>query len=117
MVDHEWDRKVWEESWELRNRQDLIKKSLGKESLNSIERALYPKPRQKRQRESEAQAVKSKKRKLDGGEEGACWGEELVTREVAREEFLYNSERRKMEAGKLIQKKLHGRKQYLLKCL
>ena len=107
VVDHEWNRKVWEESWELRNRQDLIKKSLGEESLNSIEGALSPKQRQKRQREAEAQAVKSKKRKLDGGEEeGSCWGEELVTREVAREEFLYTSERRNMEAGKLIQKKL-----------
>ena len=33
-------------------------------------------------------------------------GEELVSRETAREEFLYSSERRNMEAGKLIQKKL-----------
>ena len=51
-----------------------------------------------------ALAIKSKKRKLDGGEEGACWGEELVSREVAREEFLYNSERKNIEAGKVIQK-------------
>ena len=30
----------------------------------------------------------------------------MVSREVAREEILYNSERSNMEAGKLIQKKL-----------
>ena len=49
---------------ELQNCQDLIKKSLGDECLNSIEGALSPKPRQLRQREAEAQAVKSKKREL-----------------------------------------------------
>ena len=96
---HECDRKVWEESWKLQNCQDLIKKSLGEESLNSIEEGISPKPRQKRQREAEARAAKSKKRKLDGGEEGAYWGEELVTREIAREEFIYSPERRNIRAG------------------
>ena len=60
---------------------------------------------EKRSREADALAAKSKKRKLDG-EGGACWGEELITREVAREEFLYDQEKKSSEKGKLIQKKL-----------
>ena len=105
VVDHEWDKKVWEESREMRNRQDLIKKSLGQDCMSSIEGALTNKPGQKRSRESDALAVKSKKRKLDG-DEGASWGEELISRELAREEFLYNQEKKIIETGKLSQMKL-----------
>ena len=36
VVDHEWDKKVWEESWELRNRQELIKQSMGEDCSSSI---------------------------------------------------------------------------------
>ena len=106
VVDHDWDKKVWEESWELRNRQDLIKQSMGEDCSGSIEGALTSKkPGTKRSREADALAAKSKKRRLDG-EGGACWGEELITREVAREEFLYDQENKGSEKGKLIQKKL-----------
>ena len=40
------------------------------------------------------------------GEVGVCWVEELITREVSRDEFLYDQEKKSSEKGKLIQKKL-----------
>ena len=45
-------------------------------------------------KEADALAAKSKKRRLDG-EGGACWGEDLITREVAREDFLNDQEKKK----------------------
>ena len=106
-MDHEWDKKVWEESWELRNRQDLIKQSMGEDCSSSIEGALSSKkPGTKRSREADALAAKSKKRRLDG-EGGACWGEELITRKVAREEFLYDQEKKSSGKSRLIKKKLN----------
>ena len=49
-MDHEWDKKVWEESWEMRNRQDLVKKSLGEEGSETIKEALSKKSSKKRTR-------------------------------------------------------------------
>ena len=64
---------MWEEGWELRNRQDLIKQSMGEDCASSIEGALTSqKPGMKRSREADALAAKSKKGNLDG-EGGACW--------------------------------------------
>ena len=44
VVDHKWDKKVWEKSWEMRNRQDLIEKSLGEEGQ---EMQIFSKSREK----------------------------------------------------------------------
>ena len=51
VVDHKWDKKVWEKSWEMRNRQDLIKKSLGEEG-------------QERSRDADILQVKRKRKKV-----------------------------------------------------
>ena len=60
-MDHEWDKKVWEESWEMRNMQDLMKKSLGEDCSEIIEGALSKKSSQKRSSDEDKLQGKSKK--------------------------------------------------------
>ena len=60
---------------------------------------------QKRTREEEKLYGKNKKRKLDN-EERTGWGEEVLTREMAKEEFLLNQDSKKLNMVGMIQKKL-----------
>ena len=87
--DHEWDRKVWEESWDMRTRQDMIKNLLGVECSDTIEGALNKKHSLKRSRDADILQVKSKKRKLDEEEEagwGGQGGQETGNRKTCPEE-------------------------------
>ena len=84
VVDTDWDRKVWEESWESKKREkahlDRLVESdmLREEEFNQEEK-----------RKRGQSNCKFKKRKIEN-ESGVVWGEEAVEQDESVALFLYN---------------------------
>ena len=71
VIDKDWDKLVWEESWEKKNRQDKINLGLSEEGASSLEDA-PARSGKSRKREAQEKEV-NKKRKIE--EDGVIWGE------------------------------------------
>ena len=91
VVDKEWDKLVWEDSWEKRSRQDKINVALGSSGTDALEHDVKSSKKiRKRAEEAVEKPSKSKKRKFE--DNGRIWGEKLSeedkAKDKAREAFL-----------------------------
>ena len=104
-MDKDWDKKVWDDSWERRTIQERITQSLSEDGVEKLKEVSDNRLPGKRLRNEDTQINKmsEKKRKLEN-EEGFIWGEKVKTMGQAKKEFLMSGE--KVMMGKMTQKKL-----------
>ena len=103
VIDHEWDKKVWEDSWERRNLTEKVSQALGEDGAVLIEdEAAVARKAPKRPRK-EKETVSVKKRKIEN-ESGFIWGEQRRTQDKSKEEFLLSEDN--VVIKKMVQKLL-----------
>ena len=86
VVDQEWDKVVWEESWEKRTRQDKINIALSEEGADSLEEKSSRSNKSRRRDDPGDQKPSNKRRKYEDG--GLIWGEQVILENKAKAEFL-----------------------------
>ena len=85
-TDQEWDKVVWEESWEKRSRQDRLNLALSEEGSALIEEKSNMTRRTRKRESKDDQETSNKRRKCE--EQGLVWGEQVTPMHKAKTEFL-----------------------------
>ena len=103
VVDQEWDKVVWEESWEKRSRQDRINLALSEEGSALIEEKSSMTRRTRKRESEDDQDTSNKRRKCE--EQGLVWGEQVTPMHKAKTEFLLGPNN-KVVVKNLVQRKI-----------
>ena len=85
VIDSEWDRKVWEESWQSADQEQELLKRLADQDLTEREE---PRKRGEKRREEDGLGRMSKRRKITA-DKVYVWVETVQETDGGKEEFLY----------------------------
>ena len=86
VIDSQWDKKVWEESWQSASKEQEHLKKLADQQLTGEEEF---EQRGEKRREGTEPEKKAKRRRINDYEEGFLWGETAKEDDLKREEFLH----------------------------